>query len=724
MNMQGMVRRMRKVVIGAAAAAVMFSALLPGAQPAQASSGLSLAVYDAESTSWYSYRNMSEAGFDAQFAEKAGAGYMLVDIEIDVVSGARRVGAIWQKNADSRGWVAHYKKTHAEFSAKWQEYKDAGFRLVDQETYVLNGTRYWAGIWIENKEGAGWASYRNASSADFSAKFDTYSGAGYIPVDVEAYKYGSGVAYSAAWVQNTDGLGWILRRDMSEAQYADYFQQYKDTFRVMDLESYVRNGQQNFAAIWVENSDGRGWYAYRDMSFDGFTNRWNQLWDAGYRLVDYDVYLNAANQRRYLGVWRQNTDRPDWPLKDQVTSIVQAEVDNFNVPGMSVAIAHKGQLVYLRGFGNADVAADRWAHSRTVYRLASISKAIAGVLTLQVVDQAPGFALSDPTRDWAPSLPNHHTHTVGQLAAMRGGIGHYAEHGDTNADFATALAGAGFFQNDPLAYTPGTSAKYSTHSYTLLGAALEGATGDNIDDIVWDNLSAPFGLSSLRVERWSTPVANRSTLYDTDNSVLTPDNTTWKVLGGGLEGSAYDLARLGVKLIDEQILDAAALNTLWSPFDGLSSYGLGWDTGTESGTPVVFKAGGWHGSNTFIRMYPDKEIVVVVLSNRWKGDHSAGKVAGEIGALMLANEAILNPITLNPALPTLPIFDEPEPTVIEVVKPGGPILEVLPAPPEQGGEETPAPGEDAASLPMPEEDLPLKAPTAQPPVFLPLIRTQ
>jgi CubicO group peptidase (beta-lactamase class C family) len=713
MNLQHVMVRVRKGVLAAVAAAVVMGAALP-AQPAHAAAGLPSAVFDPDAAGWYSYRNLSEATFDADFAEKADAGYILTDIEVDVVDGERRVGAIWQYNADSRGWVAHYKKTHAEFSAKWQEYKDAGFRLVDQETYVLNGTRYWAGIWIENEEGLGWASYRNASSADFSTKFDTYRDAGYIPVDVEAYAYGSGVAYAAAWVKNADGLAWILRRDMTEAQWSDYFQQYKDEYRVMDLESYVRDGVQNFAAIWVENSNGRGWYAYRDMSYDGFTNRWNQMWDAGYRLVDYDVYVNAASQRRYLGVWRQNTDRPDWPLKDQVTDLVQAHADTFAVPGMSVAIAYKGELVYLRGFGDADVAADRWAHSRTVFRLASISKAIAGVLTLQTVDQVPGFALTDPTRDWAPSLPVHHTHTIGQLAAMRGGVGHYDEHGDTDEDFATAAEGCEFFVDDPLAYPPGTDAMYSTHSYCLLAMALEGALDKSIDEVVWDTLSAPFGLTSLRVERWSNPVANRSTLYDTDNTPLTPDNTTWKTLGGGLEGSAYDLARLGIKLIDEEILDATALNTLWSPWDAFSSFGPGWDTGTESGTPVVFKNGGWHGSNTFIRLYPEKEIVVVVLSNRWKGDHSTGKVAGDIGALLLANEAILNPIKFEPRLPILEeLMPLPEEETIV-----GPVKLILP-PPGEIVKPIPLPIEDETPLPMPEEQ---QTPAASQPLLLPFIQ--
>ncbi len=718
MNLQRVMHRVRKGVLAAVAAAVVMGAGLPGLKPAQASSGLPSAVFDPDTTAWYSYRNLSEATFDAQFAEKADAGYMLTDIEVEVVDGERRVGAIWQKNTDSRGWVAHYKKTHAEFSAKWQEYKDAGFRLVDQETYVLNGTRYWAGIWVENQESLKWASYRNSSSADFSAKFETYRDAGYIPVDVEAYAYGSGVSYAAAWVKNADSLAFVLRRDMTEAQYADYFQQYKDDYRVMDLESYVRGGVQNFAAIWVENSNDRGWYAYRDMSYDGFTNRWNQLWDAGYRLVDYDVYLNAANQRRYLGVWRQNSDRPDWALKDEVTDLVQAHADAFDVPGMSVAIAYKGKLVYLRGFGDADVAADRWAHSRTVYRLASVSKAIAGVLTLQTVDQVPGFDLSDPTRNWAPGLPAHHTHTIGQLAAMRGGVGHYAEHGDTDDDFATATAACEFFQDDPLAYTPGTDAMYSTHSYCLLAAALEGATGKSIDEIVWDMLSEPFGLTSLRVERWSNAVANRSTLYDTDNSALTPDNTTWKVLGGGLEGSAYDLARLGVKLIDEDILDAAALNTLWSPWDGFSSFGPGWDTGTESGTPVVFKNGGWHGSNTFMRLYPEKEIVVIVLSNRWKGGHSTGQVAGDIGALMLANESEISPIKFVPVVPTLPVLEELMPPLPEEETVVGPIKVFLP-PPAEIVTPIPLPVEDETPLPMPEEE---QTADVSQPLLLPLIQ--
>jgi CubicO group peptidase (beta-lactamase class C family) len=719
MQAQRIMKQWQRWLRGAAAAAILVSALLPAARPAQASAGLPLGQFDPDSVGWYSYRNLSESTFDSDFAEKSEAGYILIDIDIDVVDGERSIGAVWQENLDGRAWIAHYKKTHDEYSAKWTEYKNAGYRVIEQETYVLDGVRYWAGIWVAKDSGQDWASRRNMTSAQLDDYVDDYWEVGLRPIDVDAYPYGSGVRYSAAFVENTDGIGVIMRHDMTEAQWEQNFDDFADDgYRVMDLDVYVLDGEKTFAAIWYKNTNGRGWYSYRDMTYDGFTNRRYQLWDAGYRLVDYDVYYLPGGERRYSGVWRQNNDRPDWPLKDEITNdIVQPEVDNFEVPGMSVAIAHKGELVYLRGFGDADRENDVWAHSRTVFRLASISKAIAGILTLQVENQVAAFDITDATRTWAPELPVHHTHTIGQLASMRAGVGHYSDHGSANEPFDTALEGCEFFEDDPLVYTPGMGYKYSTHSYCFLAAALEAATGDTVDDLVWERLSAPFGLTSLQVENRDDGNENRSQVYEDDGDLGTADDTSWKELGGGLEGSAYDLARLGIKLVDEQILNEDDLNTLWTAVDGFSAYGLGWVEDSEDGTPVVWKNGNQLGSNTYIRIYPEKEFVIVVLANRDGGGHSAVDVGNAIGSLMLDNEALLNPITVNPILPVFPVAPEVEDPIVPVRLLPIRLVE-LPVPDDEGVEPAPPVGEDETPPAMPEDEQQIAPPPST--LYLPM----
>jgi CubicO group peptidase (beta-lactamase class C family) len=596
-------------------------------------------VLDRRETAWASVRDLSSSEFAADFERRKNDGMMPIDVDV-IDSWGEKVSAVWQKNPDGRGWKLWRNLTSAQFSDRWNEYRAQGYILIDQDSYTLGGNRYYAGIWIENREGLGWASFRNATSSQYAAKFTEYRNAGYLPLDIEAYPQGGGVRYAAIWVENNEGRAWVALRDMSSSSYGTYFQSYSGTYRVMDLESYRRGGAQNYAAVWIQEDQGRGWYAYRDMSSKGYGDKWKQLRDAGYRVTDFEEYPTALGTE-YLAIWRQSSDRPGWKHRAAVDALLEKAMDDFDIPGMSVAVAVGGEFTYLRGFGHANVLDGSIAHSRTVFRLASGSKAIAGTLALDLEERGL-FDIDRSTRSYVPSMPTFHTHKVWHTLANRSGIGHYAENGSPSplADYDTAEAALGFFEGNALEYAPGAGYLYSTHAYTAAGAALEGALGVPIAEIVDEEFTERYGLDTLKVEDRGDGNPDRSALYVEALGVNVPtpaDNLSWKVLGGGLESSAYDYVRFGMKLLDGSILGQAALDRMWTPPDGYSKYGLGWDTGRDSCQRVVAKNGGQLGSNSYLRIYPDAGIVIAVLTNRQNGGHSATTLGRAIGGIVVGD---------------------------------------------------------------------------------------
>ncbi len=636
----------------ATAAVVLSAALLaplaptalraaPSAASPAAATDLPSNIFDPNEVGWASVRNMTSAQYADYFDAKSAQGYMVTDIEVDIVDGIQRVGAVWQRNLDNRGWYQLRNLTNDEFHAKWTEYADAGYRLIDQESYVMGETRYYAGVWVENKEGLGWASLRNLTSEEFSVKFDEYSRDGLMLIDVEAYPIGDGssLRYAMAWVENSENLGWAEYRNMTSAEFSEKFDEYAEAgYRMIDVESYIRNGVQNYAGIWVQNKNGRGWYEFRDMTSQQFGNKWQELRDAGYRLIDYETYPTASGWR-YAGIWRQNGERADWPLKERVTSLVQAQYDDFDIPGMSVAIAVEGRFVYLRGFGYADIDDGITANSRTVYPLASIAKAVGGVLAFEL-DELNLLDIDLPTSAYVAGMPAHHLlHTVRQTINNRSGIGHYSSYSGQGfaPPYDTALDAVEDVDHVPLAYATGTYT-YSTFAYNWLGASIEDATEMNVRAALDTYLRVPYNLNTLRAMHGAPADPFRATGYNSSNAEIAPHETSHKVLGGGIEASAYDLARMGIKLIDGQILSAASLNDMWTPPDNQSSYAEGWSTNTtDAGTPIVAKDGAQSGARSYIRMYPEEEIVIVVLTNRKNGGHSPVQLGRDIGALLLAN---------------------------------------------------------------------------------------
>lgn len=613
----------------------------PHAAPrAEAAAGAPLALFDKPSVGWFSVRNMTVADHQTFFDQKSAQGYMMIDAERIEIGGQLRVSSVWQTNSDGRAWASRSNLTDAQFDAFWQEYRDAGMRLADQDAYLVDGAVRYAGIWVQNTESLAWASYQGMPDAEFSATFKRLSESGMLMTDIESYVAGGVRLYSSIWLQNSGNLEWVERRDMTGDEYAGYFAQYRDAgFRVIDLESYMLgNGAQRYAAIWYKNTSGRGWFAYRDMTARGFGNRWNQLRDAGYRLIDFEAYETDGGIR-YAGVWRQNTGRPNWAFKDQVDALGEQYLAANKLAGFSIAITVDGQFVYLRGFGDADIADDKWFHSGTIARVASGCKAVAGALALEL-DEKNLIDINNTTRSYFPALPAFHTHTLRQLLSNRSGVRHYFDGGDPTKNVATQynwqITASGLFAADPLAFTPGTGYRYSTHGYTLLGAAMESALGDPAAQILREHLSEPYGIATLRAEDRSQPNANRAMLYTAGGSgpvEASPDNISWKLLGGGCEVSGADYARFGVKLLDGSILSQSSLNQMWTAPDNLKAYGLGWDVGTNLGVKVVGKAGAQTGAASYIRIYPERGIVITVLSNQRAGSPST--LSRTIGELLL-----------------------------------------------------------------------------------------
>ena len=605
-------------------------------------------LFDPDEIGWLSIRDASSSAFSDFFHSKKDT-HMMIDIEVDEVDGKQEVAGIWQVNVDSRGWAEKRNLTSAQFSENWNNYKDAGYRLIDQEAYLLDGDRFYAGIWVENKEGLGWASLRNLNNSEFSDKFAQYSRAGYMIIDVEAYLTKSNeMRYSMVWVENTENLDWREYRNLTTQQFSDKFNELKSDYRMIDVEGYKNsNGEMRYAGIWVENKNGRGWVELRNMTENRFRNEWYRKRDLGYRLIDFEKYAYGDGYR-YAGIWRQNNDRPNWQHKSAVNNLIQAEIDQYDVSGIGVAIIKDGEFKYVRGFGHADIDNDIWYSSRTINRLASVSKAVAGVLGTHM-HQDGQINIDALASAYEPSLPDHHTQTLRQLLANRGGIGHYADHGSANAQFDTALAGAQFFINDPLVYDLGTSCKYSTHGYTVFGLGVEGAMNDPIDQILDEQLSTPFGLGSLQGEDRSDGNWQRAKLYNDANNEIGADNISWKRMGGGLESNVYDLARLGNKVLNGTILNQASRDMLWAapaPVN-CSNYALGWNVGTDQGTMVVAKNGAQTGAETYIRMYPEHDIVIAILTNQW-ADHSPVQLGRDIGTLLLDN---LSPAEQSQGLP-------------------------------------------------------------------------
>jgi CubicO group peptidase (beta-lactamase class C family) len=295
------------------------------------------------------------------------------------------------------------------------------------------------------------------------------------------------------------------------------------------------------------------------------------------------------------------------------------------IPGMSVSVVTGGELRWSAGYGQADIENEVPATPETVYRLASVSKPITAVAVLQLVEQGK-IDLDAPVQRYVPAFPpKQWPVTTRQLLGHLGGIRHYADgEFESTRRYATLTEALDIFRNDPLVQEPGTKYLYSTYGYTLVGAVVEAASGTTFADYVRQNVFEPAGMSGARVDDVREIIPRRAHGYEKGpagelrNSGLA--DTSYKVPGGGLCGTAPDLARFAIALWKGTLVRPETRRLMFTSLktrDGKATgYGLGWALGTDPlGRDEVFHRGDQQRVTSLLYTQPERGLAIVLFAN-------------------------------------------------------------------------------------------------------------
>jgi len=210
------------------------------------------------------------------------------------------------------------------------------------------------------------------------------------------------------------------------------------------------------------------------------------------------------------------------PALARVDSIALAYLVEKDVPGLAIGVTRNERLVFLRGYGYADLPAGEVMGPDHRFRVASLSKPLAAVAILKLVEEG---ALEMET----PVFPllDHLTPPEGKVADSRlasirvrdliehtGGWDR-AQSGDwTYPPFvqqAAAELGVSpppsaeevlrWVMGRPLDFDPGDRYAYSNIGYSLLARVVEKVDGRNYEEFVRDEILLPAGVTRMQVGR-------------------------------------------------------------------------------------------------------------------------------------------------------------------------------------------------------------------------------
>lgn len=306
--------------------------------------------------------------------------------------------------------------------------------------------------------------------------------------------------------------------------------------------------------------------------------------------------------------------------------IARATVDQHKLPGLAVAVARDGKIVWAEGFGYADVEKRVPATPETLYRVGSLSKLVAAAALARLVEQRR-IDLDAPIQTYVPAFPKKaHAVTPRQLAGHTSGIRHYAYKDFVGAGGSgpSAVSGLDVFKDDPLEFEPGTKYLYSSYGYFLLGAAIEKASGKSLDRFARDEVLAPAGATATGAERAEPLSAKQAVFYVRDGEgalrATPPKDAGARLAAGGFLSSAVDMARFASAHLAPGLFKKETLAAVFAPqklASGESTgVGIGWRIAEgKDGGRIFHHGGSMEGCRAFLLVDERSKVAVALLTN-------------------------------------------------------------------------------------------------------------
>ena len=188
---------------------------------------------------------------------------------------------------------------------------------------------------------------------------------------------------------------------------------------------------------------------------------------------------------------------------DESRRLARALVVEENLPGLSLAVAADGELVWAEGFGWADVERRAPVTPLTRFRLGSVSKTLTAAAVAVLHDRVR-IDLDAPVQRYVPAYPEKQwTLTTRQLMGDIAGV--HVIRGDNNdsmpaRDCASLDEALQIVAVEPLLFEPGTKYRFPTNGWILLSAVVEAAAREPFPTFMTREVFTPLGMESTVIE--------------------------------------------------------------------------------------------------------------------------------------------------------------------------------------------------------------------------------
>lgn len=294
-------------------------------------------------------------------------------------------------------------------------------------------------------------------------------------------------------------------------------------------------------------------------------------------------------------------------------------------PGIAVAVAINGQLIWSDavGFSDLEQRVPMWPHSR--FRIASISKPLTAAAAAKLYSQTK-LDVDASIQEYVPNFPpKRWAITTRQLGAHLGGIRGYRP-GEmlSTAPYSTVEDGLNIFSADTLLHEPGTKYLYSSYGWNLISAVIEGAAQEPFLDYMQREILLPLNMLDTVADHPDSLIAHRVRFYvrTQDGTLLNAPyvDNSYKWVGGGFLSTPIDIVRFGIAHLDSSFFEQKAKELLFTEQRTTAGeptgYAFGWRVETRPDNLLYFShSGGAIGGTSLLVIQPDTGVVVAAMVN-------------------------------------------------------------------------------------------------------------
>jgi len=305
-------------------------------------------------------------------------------------------------------------------------------------------------------------------------------------------------------------------------------------------------------------------------------------------------------------------------FSNQIEQYVRPYVESNNFSGV-ILISQKGQILFHKAFGAANLEFAAPNNLTTAFHVASLSKIFTATAIL-LLEQKGLLSTQDFLSKYIPDYPSGDKITLHHLLSHTSGI---TDINDLPAYQVASLQPqtpetlVALFKNQPLEFLPGEKFQYTSSNYHVLALIIEQVSKKTYGDFLNKNIFAPLGMNqTFHHAKMTQVVPNMAEGYDPDGrfGLQKAPYLDWsaKVGGGSLVSTAADLQKWNQALFGNAILSDQSKIKMFTDYGGA---GYGWYVGKQFDKRYIYMNGRTPGFCAHIGRYPEEDINVVVLSN-------------------------------------------------------------------------------------------------------------